>query len=225
MENMDRGTERTPLNRDTLAGQWKQLRGTLKSWWDKLTDDDFDRIAGQKDRLIGTLQEKYGYTRDMAQREVDWRLKDYDEKNMSAEQSYSGAAKDNSSMTERMGQTMKDTAQGIAQSASQTASDVKAKAQELGSTMTEKASNATTSVGGGMSSLAGTIRQYAPSEGTVGSAVSAVANQLDAAGSYLKDNSFENMGRDLTALVRRYPLQSLLIGIGIGYLLARRPER
>src|SRR2546428_9139551 len=78
MENMDR--ERTPLNRDTLAGQWKQLRGALKSWWGRLTDDDFDRIAGQKDRLIGTLQEKYGYTRDMAQRQVDRRLKEYDEK-------------------------------------------------------------------------------------------------------------------------------------------------
>lgn len=215
MENMDR--ERTPLNRDVLAGQWKQLRGTLKSWWGRLTDDDFDRIAGQKDRLIGTLQEKYGYTRDMAQREVDRRLQEYDENNMSAGQSYSGA--------ENIGQTMKDTAQNMAQSASQTMSDMKNKAQELGSTMTEKAGNAATSVGQGMSSLAGTIRQKAPSEGMVGSAASTVANQLEAAGSYLQDRSFENMARDLTGLIRRYPLQSLLIGFSIGYLWARNSER
>src|SRR5215470_8821883 len=88
MENMERGTEHNPMNRDTLAGQWKQMRGTLKSWWGKLTDDDFDRIAGQTDRLVGTLQEKYGYTRDMAQREVDRRFKEYDEKNMSSGQNY-----------------------------------------------------------------------------------------------------------------------------------------
>jgi hypothetical protein len=52
-----------------------------------------------------------------------------------------------------------------------------------------------------------------------------VANQLDAAGSYLKDNGFDNMGRDLTALIRRYPVQSLLIGLGIGYWLARNSEK
>lgn len=215
MENMDR--ERTPLNRDILAGQWQQLRGTLKSWWGRLTDDDFDRIAGQKDRLIGTLQEKYGYTPDMAQREVDRRLQEYDENTLSAGQSYAGA--------ENRGQTMKDTAQHMAQSASQTLSDMKTKAQELGSTMTAKASNAATSVGEGMSSLAGMIRQKAPSEGKIGSAASAVADRLDAAGSYLHDKSFENMARDLTGLIRRYPLQSLLIGFSIGYLWARNSER
>src|SRR5262249_30939159 len=100
MENMDR--ERTPLNRDILAGQWKQLRGTVKSWWGRLTDDDFDRIAGQKDRLIGTLQEKYGYTRDMAQQEVDRRLQEYGEHHMNPGQGYSGV--------ENMGQTVMDTA-------------------------------------------------------------------------------------------------------------------
>ena len=214
MENMDR--ERTPLNRDTLAGQWKQLRGALKSWWGRLTDDDFDRIAGQKDRLIGTLQEKYGYTRDMAQREVDRRLQEYDEGKMSTGQSYS---------VENMGQTVVNTAQDMAQSASQTMSDMKNKAQQLGSTMSEKASNATTSVGQGMSSLAGTIRQKAPSEGMVGSAASTVANQLEAAGSYLQDSNFDNMARDLTGLIRRYPLQSLLIGFSLGYLWARNSER
>jgi uncharacterized protein YjbJ (UPF0337 family) len=218
MENMDRGTEHNPMNRDTLAGQWKQMRGSLKSWWGKLTDDDFDRIAGQTDRLVGTLQEKYGYTRDMAQREVDRRLKEYGEKNMSGGQSYSG-------MAENMGRAALDTAQSVAKNASQTMSDVKNKAQDLGSTVTEKAGNATTSLGGGMTSLAGVIRQNAPAEGTVGSAASAVAERLDAAGSYLQENGFENMARDLSGVIRRYPLQSLLIGFGLGYLVARNRER
>ena len=41
------------MNEDILAGQWKEMRGELKSWWGKLTDDDFEWIGGQKDKLIG----------------------------------------------------------------------------------------------------------------------------------------------------------------------------
>jgi len=215
MENMDR--ERTPFNRDVLAGQWKQLRGSVKSWWGRLTDDDFDRIAGQKDRLIGTLQEKYGYTRDMAQQEVDRRLQEYGEHNMNPGQSYWGV--------ENVGQTVMNTAQDVAQSASRSMSEMKNKAQELGSTVSEKAGNVTTSVGQSMSSLAGTLRQKAPAEGMVGSAASTMANQLEAAGSYLQDNGLENMARDLAGVVRRYPLQSLVVGFTIGYLWARNSER
>src|SRR5215510_9457057 len=159
MEQMDRGTERTPLNRDTLVGQWKQLRGTLKSWWGKLTDDDFDRIAGQKDRLIGTLQERYGYTRDMAQREVERRLNDYDEQNVQRGQSYLAAGQGAKGSTmEHLDRNMRTTAQEVAEGASQTISDAKAKAQEVASNMAETASDVTSSVGESMSSLAGTIR-------------------------------------------------------------------
>jgi predicted trehalose synthase len=155
----------------------------------------------------------------MAQREVDRRMKEYDERNMGSGQSYAGA------MAENAIQNAQDTAQGLARNASQTVSDMKNNAQEMGSTIAERAGNATTSVGEGMTSLAGRIRQTAPSEGTVGSAASTVAHQLETAGSYLQENNFDNMARDLTGLIRRYPLQSLLVGFGIGYLWARRSER
>jgi hypothetical protein len=91
--------------------------------------------------------------------------------------------------------------------------------------MTERANNATTSVGQSMSSLAGTIRRQAPSEGMAGAAASTAAHQVETAGSYLRDNSFDNMARDLTGLLRRYPLQALLMGLSMGYLLARTMER
>lgn len=226
METMDRKTEPTSFNRDILAGQWKQLRGAVKSWWGRLTDDDVDRIAGQKDRLIGTLQEKYGYTRDMAQQELERHLQDYNKTHPAAQPSYAGApANDYSNLSENAGQTATDTAQGVAQRISQTASEVKAKTEELGSTVTEKAHHATTSVGESMSSLAGTIRQKAPVEGAMGAAASAVANRLDATGSYLQDTSLDNMTHDVTELIRRYPLSSFLVGIGLGYLIARNSER
>ena len=48
------------MNWDRVQGQWKQLKGKIKTKWGKLTDDDLDIIAGQKDQLIGKIQERYG---------------------------------------------------------------------------------------------------------------------------------------------------------------------
>ncbi len=59
------------MNEDILKGQWKQMRGQIKEWWGNLTDDDLDRINGQRDQLIGMLQKRYGYDKDQATRELD----------------------------------------------------------------------------------------------------------------------------------------------------------
>ena len=72
------------MNEDIFAGQWKQMRGTLKSWWGKLSEDDFEWIEGQKNKLIDLVQEKYGYTRDQAREEVDRRFNEYDDKDSTA---------------------------------------------------------------------------------------------------------------------------------------------
>ena len=81
---MDKSIENKPMNHDIFAGHWKQMRGTLKSWWGKLSDDDFEWIEGQKDKLIGLVEEKYGYTRDQAQEEVDRRFNEDDDKDSTA---------------------------------------------------------------------------------------------------------------------------------------------
>lgn len=65
------------MDNDIFAGQWRQMRGSVKSWWGKLSDDDLERVGGEKDKLVGLLQERYGQTREEAQREVDRRLNEY----------------------------------------------------------------------------------------------------------------------------------------------------
>ncbi len=62
------------MNKDILQGQWKQIQGEAKSWWGKLTDDDLTRVAGKFETLTGVLQEKYGYTRQQAEAEIDKRV-------------------------------------------------------------------------------------------------------------------------------------------------------
>ena len=118
------------MNQDIFAGQWKQMRGTLKSWWGKLADDDFERIGGQKDKLIGLVQEKYGQTREQAQQEVERRMKEYGD-----------------TMGDHSGNGMPERAEAGA--------GMTAKAQELGATAMNTASEAATAVGEQMGSLAG----------------------------------------------------------------------
>ena len=59
------------MNADTLKGQWHQVKGEIKNQWGKLTDNDIDQIAGQSEKLLGKLQERYGYARDRAEREFN----------------------------------------------------------------------------------------------------------------------------------------------------------
>jgi uncharacterized protein YjbJ (UPF0337 family) len=59
------------MNSDQLKGKWKQMKGSVKERWGKLTDDDLDVIDGQQDQLIGTIQERYGIAREVAQKQVD----------------------------------------------------------------------------------------------------------------------------------------------------------
>jgi uncharacterized protein YjbJ (UPF0337 family) len=59
------------MNWEQIQGQWKQLKGKLKMKWGRLTDDDLDVIAGQKDILVGKIQERYGLKKEEALRQVE----------------------------------------------------------------------------------------------------------------------------------------------------------
>ncbi len=58
------------MNDDKIKGQWKQLAGTLKAKWGKLTDDDLKVAEGNSEYLIGKVQERYGVARDEAHKQV-----------------------------------------------------------------------------------------------------------------------------------------------------------
>lgn len=58
------------MNKDRIQGKWKQLAGTLKEKWGKLTDDDLSVVEGNSEYLAGKLQERYGIAREEAERQV-----------------------------------------------------------------------------------------------------------------------------------------------------------
>jgi len=57
------------MNKDILQGKRRELKGLVKEQWGRLTDDDLDRIEGQAERLIGLLQQRYGYAKEKAEQE------------------------------------------------------------------------------------------------------------------------------------------------------------
>jgi uncharacterized protein YjbJ (UPF0337 family) len=220
------------MNEDVFAGQWKQMRGELKSWWGKLADNDCDRIGGQKDKLVGVVQEKYGYAREQAQQEVDRRLEEYSDtmsgpngsRKRGAAEAVVGAPA-NAPHEGPIATTVAAVASGLesvegaistgletAQDAVSTAASAVAGGLE---TAQDAVSTAASAVAGGLETA----------QGVVSTAATAVADGLGSASSYLQEKEFAEMATDLTALIRRYPVQSLLVGVGLGYVLARLTTR
>lgn len=58
------------MNKDTIEGNWLQVRGKVKEEWGKLTDDDLDVIGGKRDQLAGRLQERYGMEKEWAETQI-----------------------------------------------------------------------------------------------------------------------------------------------------------
>lgn len=67
------------MNEDIMQGYWKQLSGKLKQKWAKLTDDDLKQAQGNRDYLLGKLQEYYGLAKDKADaalKEIGYKVQD-----------------------------------------------------------------------------------------------------------------------------------------------------
>lgn len=59
------------MNWDQVEGKWKQVKGQAKEKWGKLTDDDLNIIDGQRQQLVGRIQERYGLAKEAAEEQVD----------------------------------------------------------------------------------------------------------------------------------------------------------
>jgi len=58
------------MNWDRIEGNWKQLKGKIREQWSRLTDDEFDKIAGKREKLMGSLQNSYGIAKDEAEKQI-----------------------------------------------------------------------------------------------------------------------------------------------------------
>jgi uncharacterized protein YjbJ (UPF0337 family) len=72
------------MNADILKGQWKEIKGDIKTKWGKLTDDDLAEIEGKEEKLLGILQKRLGYAKDKAEQEYKEFMKRYEKPGGSA---------------------------------------------------------------------------------------------------------------------------------------------
>jgi len=59
------------MNWDQIEGKWKQLTGSAQERWGKLTNDDIHTLTGQKDHLVGKIQERYGIAKAEAEKQAE----------------------------------------------------------------------------------------------------------------------------------------------------------
>jgi hypothetical protein len=96
------------------------------------------------------------------------------------------------------------------------------KVREFAAGAASRASDAAEALGKRAGSLAETVRRHGPQSGRLRDVATATADRLESGAAYLQARRFENLGQELTATIRRYPIQSMLIGAGLGFILSRR---
>jgi ElaB/YqjD/DUF883 family membrane-anchored ribosome-binding protein len=107
----------------------------------------------------------------------------------------------------------------------QATSAAMSKAQELASTASKRADEATAALGERVKSAGSALRDRGPHEGMLGSATGAVADSLEHTGRYIQEEGVLGMVEDLTELIRRNPIPAMMVGVGIGFLLAKMTRR
>jgi len=116
----------------------------------------------------------------------------------------------------------RDTGAGtVIEKAKDAAGTVIEKAKGAAKTVGKMADDAAGKVGEGMETLAEKTREYGPQEGVLGAVTGKVAEGLENAGQYLEKEGLSGMAKDVTELIKRNPIPALLIGVAIGFLVAR----
>lgn len=59
------------MNTDQLSGTWSVLKGKIQEKWGKLTADDLDVIEGDRKQIVGRIQQRYGYTKEQVEAQLD----------------------------------------------------------------------------------------------------------------------------------------------------------
>lgn len=116
---------------------------------------------------------------------------------------------------------LKDKANHYADQALDAAKDVADKAGDYARKAGDKLDGVTSSVGSGIKNMAGTVRNAVPEGGVMGTAGHAVADTLEKGGDYLESQGLSGIADDLGNLIKRNPVPATLVGIAIGYLIAR----
>lgn len=120
---------------------------------------------------------------------------------------------------------MEHAASQAKESAHEAATTAMSKAHEMADAAGKKVDEATTALGERVKSVAGSLREREPRDGMLGNATGAVADSLEHTGRYIQEEGLLGMAKDVTELIRRNPLPAVLVGVGLGFMLAQMFRR
>jgi len=155
------------MNWTTLQGNWNEAKGKVKTKWGRLTDDDLMQVSGNKDRLVGVIQQKYGIAREKAEEQL--------EEFMSASDGLLAKAKEGAQEVVDKGREYVEKGREYVEKGREFVE----KGVERGKEMVEKGKD------------------------------------------YVQHTSASGMANDLKDLIARNPVQSAILGIGLGFLIGR----
>jgi len=135
------------------------------------------------------------------------------------------AADKTKDLTHNVADRAKDAASSVADKARDAASSISEGASHLAGSAVDRADDAANAAGSGMKNLADSLRRHTSDEGVLGSASNKLADTLESGGKYLQDQGLSGLTDDLGGMIRRYPIGAMLVGVGIGYLLACATSR
>ena len=119
----------------------------------------------------------------------------------------------------------KQSAKSMVDKAGETAQNVADKAKSAGKYAKDKADDGVGYAGQGVESSGEYVREHGPKNGILGKANTAVADGLEQTGEYLQEKGLSGMAGDMTELIKKHPVPAVLIGVGLGFALARMTSR
>jgi hypothetical protein len=126
-----------------------------------------------------------------------------------------------SSVTTNAKHLATEAAETAADKTKEVLSSAAGRAKDLGKSAAQAVDAATAKVGSGIETAAEKLRDKGPHEGLMGAATSKVADTMERGGRYLEREGLTGMAEDVTATIKRHPVPSLLIALGIGFLIGR----
>lgn len=102
------------------------------------------------------------------------------------------------------------------------AGQVQDKASQVGEQAHTMSDKGIDSAASGLEQAAGMLRQQGEGrEGAIGTAAATTADTLESASAYLHEKDTDQLMADLEALVRKRPVESVLVAAGVGFVLSK----
>lgn len=126
---------------------------------------------------------------------------------------------------ERGTSKISETAHRVADRTREVAGTVATRASEIGARVVDRTDAAMSAAGERIENLGQSLRGRTTEDGRMGRVLTRTASALEQSGLYLQESTPTDVRMDLEDVMRKRPVTTLLVGAGIGFLIARALRR